>query len=182
MKRLFIAVPVSEEIKEKIKSVLTELSKTGADLKIISLSNLHFTLKFLGNVDDKQIPEIEKNLVEIAAKTKRFEITVKGVGVFPSLDRISVVWVGTDGHLISLMKVVGKELDFIRKNEHAEEVAHLTIARVKTARNKEKLQEFVKKFEQKEFGLMKVDKIILFESELQKKGAAYRVVKEFELK
>ena len=182
MKRLFVAVPVSEEIKERIKPVLSELPKTGADLKVVSIFNLHFTLKFLGEVEEKKIPEIEEKLTEIAQKTKKFEVSLKGVGVFPSLERINVIWVGTEGTgLVSLMKSVSKELNFIRKNDQEEEVAHLTIARVKSGRGKKELQEFVKKFEKAEFGTMKVDKMILFESELKREGAVHKVVKEFEL-
>ncbi len=182
MKRLFVAVPVSEEIKNKIRPIAEELSKIGADLKLVSISNLHFTLKFLGEVDEKKIPEIDNKLADIAEKTKPFEISIKGVGVFPSLDQISVVWIGVEDSLLaSLMKTVGKELDFVRKNDYAEEVAHLTIARVKTGKNKKELQEFMKKYEQKEFGTMKVDKMILFESELTGEGAKHKAVREFEL-
>lgn len=180
MKRLFVAVLVSEEAKEKIKPLLSELSKTSADLKLVSLSHLHFTLKFLGDVDKKQIPEIEERLAGIAGKIKGFEISLKGAGVFPPMERISVLWIGVeDSELVSLMKAVNKELDFVRKNDHEEEVVHLTIARVKSSRGKKELQEFVKKFEKKEFGTMKVDKMILFESELKKEGPEYKVVKEF---
>ncbi|MDO8510972.1 MAG: RNA 2',3'-cyclic phosphodiesterase [Nanoarchaeota archaeon] len=183
MKRLFVAVPVSEEIAKEIKPVLSALAKTGTDLKLVSLFNLHFTLKFLGEVDEKKIPEIEKKLRKVADKTTSFDLSVKGVGVFPSLERISVIWVGTeDSELVSLMKIIGKELDPIRKNDHQEEVAHLTIARVKTSKGKEKLQQFVKRFEKKEFGKMAVDKLILYESELTGEGPVYKVVKEFKLK
>lgn len=203
MKRLFVAVSVSEEVKERIKPVLSELSQTGADLKLVSLTHLHFTLKFLGDVEEKKIPEIEKKLAGIAENAKSFDVSVKGVGVFPSLERINVVWAGIeDSSLVDLMKIVGKELDFaqqsnvfsgvpkfakanfkdIRENDHGKEVAHLTIARVKTGRNKEKLQEFVKKFQKKEFGSIKVDKITLYESELGREGAVHKVVREFELK
>jgi len=182
MKRIFVAVTVSEEVKDRIKPVLDELAKTGADLKLVSVFNLHFTLKFLGDVDERKIPEIERKLESIAQKVKYFEISLRGVGVFPSLDRISVVWIGVeDSKLVSLMKMVGKELAYLKKNDHEEEVAHLTIARVKTERNKEKLQEFVKKFEKKEFGTMKVDKLILFESELKREGAVHKVVREWAL-
>ncbi|MDP3698875.1 MAG: RNA 2',3'-cyclic phosphodiesterase [Nanoarchaeota archaeon] len=182
MKRLFVAVLVSEEVKERIKPVVDELSKTGADLKIVSLSHLHFTLKFLGDVDEKKIPEVTKRLAGIAERMKSFEISLKGVGVFPCMERISVVWIGIeDSELVSLMKKVSKELAFVRKNDHEEEIAHLTIARVKSTRNKKELQEFVKRFEKKEFGRMIVDKLILFESELRKEGAVHKVVREFRL-
>ncbi len=182
MKRLFVAVPVSEEVKDKIKSVVDELSKTGADLKLVSLENLHFTFKFLGNVEDGKIPEIENKLQKIAESYAQFEIKVKGVGVFPSLERINVVWIGVeDSSLAALMKIVNKDLDYVKKNDHEEEIPHLTIARVKTGRNKEKVQELVKRFENTEFGKMLVDKLILYESELTPEGPVYKVVKEFKL-
>ena len=181
MKRLFVAAEVSEEVKDRIKPVLDELSQTGADLKLVSLSHLHFTLKFLGEVEEKKIQEIEKKLAGIAEKTKGFEVSVKGVGVFPNLERISVVWVGVENSSLALlMKKVGNELDYLKKNDHEEEIAHLTIARVKSARNKKELQEFVKRFEKKEFGRMRVDKLILYESELRREGAVHRVVREWE--
>ena len=182
MKRLFVAVPVSEKVRDRIKPVVDELSKTGADLKLVSLSHLHFTLKFLGEVDEKKILEIKKKLAGISERTKKFAITIKDVGVFPSLERINVVWIGVEGSLlVSLMKAVNHELNYIKKNGHEEEVAHLTIARVKTGRNKKELQEFVKKNEKKEFGKMTVDKLILYESELTKEGPVYKVVGEFGL-
>ena len=182
MKRLFVAVPISEEVRGKIKQALAILSKTNADLKLVSLFNLHFTLKFLGEVDEEKIPELEEKLAEVARRTGRFGISLKGVGVFPSLDEIKVVWIGTEGSsLVLLMKYVGEELGYIRKNEYEEEVAHLTIARVRTVRNKKELQEFVKGFKNKEFGAMPVEKIILFESELTRDGYVYNVVREFGL-
>ena len=182
-KRLFVAVPVSEKVKDRIKPVVDELSKTGADLKLVSLSHLHFTLKFFGDVDEKKISELEKKLAGISERTKKFAITIKDVGVFPSLERINVVWIGVEDSLLaSLMKAVNHELNYIKKNEHEEEVAHLTIARVKTGRNKKELQEFAKKNEKKDFGTMTVDKLILFESELTKEGSVYKVVGEFELR
>ena len=183
MKRLFVAVPVSDGIRNKIKPIAQALSEIGADLKLVSLSHLHFTLTFIGDVNEKNIPEIENKLARIAEKTKRFEISVKGLGVFPSLDRINVVWVGAESTMLaSLMKTTGKELDHIKKNDHEKDVPHLTLARVKTSRNKKELQEFVKKFENAEFGTMKIDKLILFESELRREGAIHKMVREFELK
>ena len=183
MKRLFVAVPVSEEVKNNIKPVVNELSKLGAGLKLVSVSQLHFTLKFLGEVDEKEILQIEKKLTRVAEKTTEFNVPLKGIGVFPSVDRINVVWIGTDNQeLVSLMKNVNEELSYIRKNEFDEEVAHLTIARVKTARNKERLLEFVKNFEKRVFGVMRVNRLILYESELTREGPIYSIVREFELR
>ena len=182
MKRLFVAVPVSGEVKDRIKPVLAELSETAADLKLVSFFNLHFTLKFLGDIAEEKIPVIKKKLQKIADDYNTVEVRIKGVGVFPSLEKINVIWIGLEGSsLVPLMKAVNKELGDVKKNGLEEEIPHLTIARVKTGRGKEKLQEFVKSFEKKEFGTMMADKLILYESELTPEGHIYRKVIEFKL-
>ncbi len=182
MKRLFVAVPISEEIKKALAPVVQGLVETGAELKLVSLEKVHFTFKFLGDVADTKIPEIQEKLQKVAGNNKKSEITVKGAGVFPSLERINVVWIGVeDSSLAVLMKAVDKELNYIKKNDHQEEIPHLTIARVKTGKNKEKLQEFLRGVEKKEFGKMTVDRLILYESELTPEGPIYKVVAEFGL-
>ena len=177
MKRLFVAVPVSDDITEKIRPVIEKLKETGADLKFVS--HFHFTLKFLGDVNEKNIQEIEEKLAEIAKKTKAFPICVKSTGVFPSLEKINVVWIGVqDSQFSELMKKITTKLDYIRKDVH-EEVPHLTIARMKSGRNKEQLKEALQQVEHREFGSMIVEKIILYESELTPEGPVYTIVGEF---
>ena len=180
MTRLFVGVPVSDEIKERIKPLFDELNEIGADLNLVSLENLHFTIKFLGDVNEEKTEEIKDKLSEVVKIF--FTVKLKQVGTFPSLQRINVIWIGTDSQeLVSLMKEVDEKLDYIKKNDFEQEVAHLTIARVKSGKNKLELQEFVKKFEQEEFGEMIINKMILYESELTPAGPKYKVVKEFYL-
>jgi len=177
MKRLFVAVPISREIKEKIISLIQKLRNTEADLKSVSLENLHFTLKFLGKVEEDKIPEIVAKVMEIPSKP--FSISLQGMGVFPSLERIKVVWAGINGpELISLIKKINQSLNYIRRGEH-EESPHLTLARVKSGKNEEKLQRLVEKYKNTLFGEMRVEKMILYESELGKAGPKYTKIKEF---
>ena len=78
------------------------------------------------------------------------------------------------------MKKITTKLDYIRKDVH-EEVPHLTIARMKSGRNKEQLKEALQQVEHREFGSMIVEKIILYESELTPEGPVYTIVGEFPL-
>lgn len=181
--RVFIGVPVSEEIKEKIKPLIESLKATGADLNLVSLKNLHFTVKFLGEVSSaNEVEEIKDKLSKI--HFKKFDLKLETVGVFPSLERMNVVWIGIksgSNELVGLMKKVNGELYYIRKNEH-EEIPHLTIARVKTGKNKEKLQEFIKSAEHGKFGSMTVDKLILYKSDLTPEGPVYSELSVFNLR
>jgi len=179
MKRLFIGVPVSEAVKGKVNPLLDELKEF--NLNLVSLENLHFTVKYLGNVTDEQIDEVKDKLAKVVADKNSFEINLTKVGVFQNLEKIRVIWIDVEdsSEFVSLMKEVNIELNYIKENDH-QEVPHLTIARVKNVRDKDKLLDFLEK--RKEFGLMVVNKLVLYESELTPEGPVYTVVEEFGLK
>ncbi len=180
MKRLFVGVPVSDEVRKRVKSIYENLKETGADLKFVSLENLHLTVKFLGDVEEGRIPSIIKILN--ALQQKKFTISLKNVGVFPSFDRIKVIWIGMEGkEFLPLMRGVNEKLDYIRKENRQEEVPHLTVARVKSGRNKEQLLRVLREVGATEFGQMILDKVVLYESELKPNGPIYTVVEEFGL-
>lgn len=95
------------------------------------------------------------------------------------MEKLNVLWVGVENPiLIELMKNIDDGLNDVRENEH-EEVPHLTIARIKSGRNKEELIDWLNKVRDKSFGPMIVDKIILYESELSSDGPKYEVLDEF---
>lgn len=180
MKRIFIGIPVSEEIKRKIKPLIDKLEETGAELKSVPLENLHLTLKFLGDVEEDKIEEIKEKLYSL--KGKEFNLSVNKVGVFPSLEKINVIWIGAENiEIVSLMKEMDQRLNYIKENDHPDNVPHLTIARVKSGRNIERLKTVLKEAAQEDFGEMFIDKFILYESQLTQKGPVYTEVKEFRL-
>ena len=182
MKRLFIGIPVSEEVKEKIKPVVKALQETGNSFNFVSLNNLHLTLKFLGEVEEKKIPEIMEIIGKVARKQASFEISLQDMGTFPNKRMIKVIWIGIISEaLIKLMKELEKELQGIRRNEYSEEVPHLTIARVKMVKDRKKLQEILKEYENTVFGSMLVNQLFLYESTLTPKGPTYKIIQEFEL-
>src|SRR3989344_281751 len=183
MKRLFVGILIPEVVGEKIKLIQDELVQTGADLKLVSSNNLHFTIKFLGSEEDSKISQIVQKLDAILLQKKKFMFSVQNVGFFPNTGHISVVWVGAESNeLVSLIKEANQSLDYIRKNEHGEEIPHLTVARINSGKNKEQLRGVVEKFKSEVFGQVLVDKIILFESVLTPQGPVYTVVKEFLLR
>ncbi len=182
IKRLFVAVPVSEEVRERIKVIYQQLKETGADLNLVSLENLHFTIKFLGEVEESKITEIAEKIKTFVNNHKPFSVKIKGIGAFSNENQIKVIWMGAnDFQLISLIKDFNKELNYLRKNEQ-KEIPHLTIARVKSEKNKEKLSALIKKFADENFGEMVVEKLILYESKLTQAGPHYTLLSEWKLK
>ena len=180
MKRLFLGIPVSEEVKTKVQVFYDALQEIGADLNLVSFDNLHFTVKFLGSVDDNKIPEIVEKMNDLVSTFSSFSLKLQGTGAFPSEEKINVIWIGLkDERLIALIKATNEVLDYIHQEDYAETVPHLTIARVKSAKNKKQLQKVLQKFQHQEFGGMLIDKIVLFESLLTPQGPVYQKVAEF---
>ncbi|MCX6819206.1 MAG: RNA 2',3'-cyclic phosphodiesterase, partial [Candidatus Aenigmarchaeota archaeon] len=126
--RCFVAVDIPEELKSKIKELQDQLSS--CDVKLVEPKNLHFTLKFLGELEENAIKEVNQRLSEIASNLPSFSILLSSVGVFPSASYIRVIWIGSKSQdFANLHKAVADALQDIGEPEK-EAIPHLTIARV----------------------------------------------------
>ncbi len=182
MKRIFLGIPVSEEIKEKVKEIQEELEKVEGGFKIVKPENLHLTLKFMGEVKEEKVEKIKEILKKIDLG-ERFKVKVREVGAFPKENYVRVIWFGLEKtekvfelHKIidfGLSKMFGVERDFL---------AHVTLSRVKFVKDKEGLKKFLEKFKEVELGEMIVEKVVLYESELGKEGPKYKVLEEYSLR
>ena len=68
------------------------------------------------------------------------------------------------------------------RDDKREPVTHLTIARVGSARNKEKLKTLIQELKEVEIGKIKVKTLKLMASELTPEGPIYQDLAEFKLK
>lgn len=186
LKRLFIAVDISESMINDIKSeIYDKISIKG--LKWVKAENLHLTLKFLGNVPVGDIDKIS-SVMEAAAKDKE-NITLKytGLGVFPNLSRARVLWVGFED-ASNVLENIAAEIDEGLARELGTErekrrfTPHLTIARLKNFSGHVKLSELIKKGIEFTKDSCEVSEIVLYESVLKKTGAIYTKIKTVSLK
>ncbi len=174
--RCFIAVDVPEELKKKIAGIQQEFASF--DTKLVEKKNLHFTLKFLGEINENSIKDIAQSIAGLTKNTKPFNIQLSGMGAFPSLSYIRVIWIGVlSDDFISLHKNVSRLLP----GKPEKVTPHLTITRVRSPRGKDIIAKIVKKYENESFGTMPVDKITLKKSTLTPKGPVYEGIKVFEL-
>ena len=175
--RAFLGISIPEEIKSKILGVQKRFSKF--DIKFVESENLHFNLKFFREIGDQEIEKLKQILKEVSEKFEPFEIEIKGIGTFPSKNYIRVIWLGVkEGN--NIIAMLGESiqdsiepLGFLKEGRF---IPHLTLARVRTARNKEDLISKVEELKDIEIGKMKVDSMILFRSKLSPKGPFYEEV------
>lgn len=182
--RLFIAVFSAPELRGDIEKIKEELRGSGADVKWVEGENLHFTLKFLGEVPDSRVPGISCALSRVSSLSRPFSVGFRGVGCFPNTGNMRVVWLGVknDSELLSLQKRVEEAMEspgFAREKKPFQ--AHLTLGRVRTARGKDLLSKAIEKLRGAEAGMMEISSFVLMKSQLTSKGPNYSVVEEYRL-
>lgn len=180
--RSFIAFDIeNEEVLKKIAEMQRLLSETRADLKLVRPENIHVTLRFLGNITSSMVEKIFE-----AMKTAQFipfDITLYGVGAFPNPRHPRVLWVGMKEGADQLRSIFSQMEPHLRSLGFAPDAKgfspHLTIARVRSGRNKDELARLVNENAKYEFGKIRAECLRLKKSELTPKGPIYSTLKEF---
>ena len=184
MKRIFIALKVGAE--EPLLAMISSL-KSGLNkdiVKWINPDNIHITLAFLGNTEEKIIKNIGSMLKEKCNGLGKFELILKGLGVFRNLSDPRIIWTGIEHseRLIHLNNTIMSGLnDLDIKTEDRQFNPHLTIGRIKHLNDKENLSKLIKRFENSEMQIIPVYEVILYESILFPTGAVYKPLAKFKL-
>jgi RNA 2',3'-cyclic 3'-phosphodiesterase len=170
--RLFVAVPVPEELRGKVAALGHEIA--GEGIVSVKPKNMHLTLKFLGEVPDGGLERIVLRLGQLGFG--RLTCTLKGVGVFPREDYVRVVWVGCESN--GALEALAYDVSAALRGYGAEErfSAHLTIARVKRRIDP---RPFLARHDGEVFGSFEADSIQLVKSILTPGGPEYITLAEF---
>jgi len=132
--RTFVAVEVAS--KDAIKNMLDfqqTLLNAGFKAKPISSNQLHFTLMFLGEINEVMLDSIKNKLSDM--KFDSVNVTYTGVGAFPSFESPRIIWIGVDDasapKLIQLAKDVETRLNSVGFKSDKPFRPHITLFRVK---------------------------------------------------
>jgi len=182
--RAFVAIEIPDpRVMEKLVAFQKELEETRADLKIVERENLHYTVKFLGEITDAQATEVDRRLK--ALKLARAEVTARGVGAFPSPGRPRVVWVGVaDGDSEKVEAIAGpviRALGGIGEQDDRPFQAHLTLARVRSGVNRQNLEKLLRERRDVTFGSVVMAEFKLKSSVLTPRGPIYSDVGVYRL-
>ena len=167
---MFIAAEISDV--EILKKIQTFQDKLEINAKPTKIDQIHFTIQFLGEIDEKKCTKVKNVLKEISFP--QFELSLKGVGGFPKLNNPRIIWVGIDkgGQKLSeIANEIGMKLTTLGFKENKKFKPHLTIFRIK-----EKIDDvssLLQKYETAEFGSETVSKIKLKKSVLSPEGPEY---------
>jgi len=179
--RTFIGIDVGKPIRDRLVSLQETLSRAGAEVKWVERENLHVTLLFLGEVDEREVPAVCSVVGEAVAIHQPFTMTIETAGCFPNPRRPRVLWVGVgegaqgvcalhDGLEAPLL-----ELGCYRR-EDRKYTPHVTLGRVKSNRPSDKLAVALAKHAGWKSGDTIVSEVHVMSSQLGPKGPLYTVL------
>lgn len=183
--RTFISINLDESLKKEINNLLMDIKKHDLAVKWVPPENLHITLKFLGHIPEDKIEKVKERLSDLTSRFNPFILRFRGIGFFPDRKRPRVIWVDisdTDT-LRDLQEMIEERLTEIGfEREDRGFSPHLTIGRIKSLGDRERLTGLIDTIKDREFGSIKVDRVSLMRSDLRPGGAKYSVIAEFPLK
>jgi 2'-5' RNA ligase len=179
--RSFIAVDLDKSsLRERIIGAQRGLEETKAQLKLVDPNIMHLTLRFLGEIPRTTVEGVKEALTGL--RFQAFEADFTGLGAFPSMKRISVVWVGMTRGSEQLNEIFHQLEPKIRQlgipADNKGFSPHLTIARVRSGVNRDALADYVSSMHDQEFGKMQVTSVRLKKSTLTPKGPIYDTLQE----
>jgi len=181
MIRTFIAFEIEAEARRRAQSLIERLARIGAKVKWVAPDAMHVTLKFLGDVESLQIPEVCNAVAKAAQHFDPIVAHCVGVGAFPNLARPRTVWLGLgdeDERLAALQTAIDDNLRPLGfRKERRKYHPHLTLGRVRAGgAATEQLAERLAELVDFDAGETMVDTVTVYSSELRPEGPLYSVL------
>jgi 2'-5' RNA ligase len=177
--RAFVAVHINPGVRDSLARLRDRFADVDAKIKWVEPNNIHLTLAFLGDMDEALASVVADALDGAACGIETFSCTVEGIGVFGSQPRPRIIWAGmkAPASLVELHARVSRtlsdlEIPFDRKPFRP----HLTVARVRSARDTGLLAERATALADAAFGATDVKAIHLVRSVLTPDGPIYTVL------
>ncbi|MBN2211536.1 MAG: RNA 2',3'-cyclic phosphodiesterase [Sedimentisphaerales bacterium] len=179
--RVFIALELDDGIKMKLGALQRQLRSqhhlNDPSIKWVHPDNIHLTLKFLGEVEDRLINDVCLAVTQTASQFEPFDFHIAGVGSFPPGGSARVLWTGvTEGgeDLQALAEAIDHACHKLGFPLEARKFSsHITLARVKNLVVGHKAREAVETTGPLDIGAQGVSNITVFQSVLERGGPAY---------
>ncbi|MGC8831918.1 MAG: RNA 2',3'-cyclic phosphodiesterase [Thermoproteota archaeon] len=180
MVRLFVSMDVEDEnVSKRISEIQRRMFETRADLKPVDAKILHLTLFFIGDVHESMVNRISESLSTV--KGAPVEIELRGLGAFPTVSQPRVVFAKVGGGAVELVeraRQVSEALSRVGLKMNEEFSPHLTLARVRSRMNIDRLILFIKSNGDILIGETLTSRLRLKKSTLTPRGPIYETLWE----
>jgi 2'-5' RNA ligase len=186
--RVFVAIDINEEIRASIRALQGELMReagTGKrEVKWVEPTNIHLTLKFLGEIRDEEITDVCKIVESVVGRHSSFKLSIESLGYFGGRSA-RVLWVGVSEDKQALCQLQEDLEGKMEKGGWTKEervfTGHLTVCRIKNVRAGQRIAEVSANYKDFKAGFVSVDSVNVYQSELTPKGPIYSVLGSYSL-
>ena len=188
--RSFVAIELPDELRLALTRLQDQLkSEKPTCVKWVDPGGIHLMLKFLGSIGTGMVGKVTTALEEAVRGISPFHLEAKGLGAFPSLRRVQVVWVGVTGEVDRLSQLQQRlesnlaPLGFVPESRPF--TPHLTLARLRDGATPDERQSLGQLITTTAFDTaysIDVNSVHLMRSQLTRQGAIYSRIASFELK
>lgn len=182
--RTFIAIKIVPE--KELLDIFSTFKKSlaGESINWIEDSNLHLTLRFLGETSNEQVSEVIELLGSVSEKFQPFQFGLKGVAVFKNKIQPRVLFISIENDLI-LNQLAGEIREKIKSLQFEDDEKsfnpHLTLGRIKYIQNKDDFYPLVNRFSDVNIQQVTVSEIVFYQSILSTGGPTYKPIKTIQL-
>ena len=179
--RTFIGVDIGKAIRDRAVALQEKLAQATSAVKWVEPENLHVTLLFLGEVDEREVPTVCRVVADETQKHPCFQLSIERVGCFPNPRRPRILWIGVGQGTQELCAVHDSleppllELGCYRREER-KYTPHITLGRVRGDRPADSLAAALGKHAGWQGGEITVREILVMSSELTPQGPIYTVL------
>jgi len=183
--RTFVAIELPGYIRDDLRKLQHVFSSYRFDIRWVKPLNMHLTITFLGDIDPSDIEVVGRVLSETAVRSPSFELTPRGVGVFPSIKRPRTIWTGLSGQT-AVLRFVQKSVEnalgllgfAVGKHPFR---GHLTLGRTRNRIDQKKLAAALRDHQEFATQAFAVERLVMYKSELHPGGPIYSKLCEFPL-
>lgn len=180
--RTFIAIELNEVLHRALADTLARLQREtiARAIRWVVPTNIHLTLKFLGDVDATHLPALEGAVRRVCNDFAPFTLTIGGAGAFPNTRKPNVIWIGARGQvdvatrLAEQIDAACATLGFAR--EERAFTPHLTLGRVKrdaSPSERQRIGALIAAAHIGDVGELRVERVAVMKSVLTPQGSVY---------
>ncbi len=179
MVRCFLAINLSPDARRLIQASMPAWRGLGKGVKWVKATNMHLTLKFLGNLDPGHVAEVSRCMDLVCGARAPFRLGLGQAGVFPSPKRPRILWIGLRDETLALERLKASLEQVLQEHGFAKDekpfVPHVTVGRIK---RRPPAPERLSHFLQTDLGQADttVDRLFFYKSTLTPAGPIYEAI------
>jgi 2'-5' RNA ligase len=175
--RTFIAIHLPDTVLRAMGRTQEAFQVHHFDIRWVRPQGMHLTLKFLGDIEEKDIENVGAAMQRACEDIQPFTLRGEGIGVFPNMKRPRVVWAGVTGDVAVLLDLQKRLEDALSDSGFPREKrrfkGHLTLGRVKGRLDTRRFGPVLDELKAFTTELFVVDSLVLYQSTLRPQGALY---------